>query len=63
MTEHRPTTLIGGRVHHVDYGEPPDGPSVVLVHGLGGSHLNWDLLAPTSPRTPGFSPSTCPGSG
>ena len=46
MTEHRPTTLIGGRVHHVDYGGPPDGPSVVLVHGLGGSHLNWDLLAP-----------------
>ncbi len=46
MTEHRPTTLIGGRVHHVDYGGPPNGPSVVLVHGLGGSHLNWDLLAP-----------------
>ena len=33
-------------MHHVDYGGPPDGPSVVLVHGLGGSHLNWDLLAP-----------------
>ena len=46
MTEHRPTTLTGGRVHHADYGGPPDGPSVVLVHGLGGSHLNWDLLAP-----------------
>ncbi|MCV2489954.1 alpha/beta hydrolase [Geodermatophilus sp. YIM 151500] len=24
----------------------PDRPTVVLVHGLGGSHLNWDLLAP-----------------
>jgi pimeloyl-ACP methyl ester carboxylesterase len=33
-------------VHHVDYGGNPDGPVVVLVHGLGGSHLNWDLLAP-----------------
>ena len=46
MTEHRPTTLTGVRVHHADYGGHPDGPSVVLVHGLGGSHLNWDLLAP-----------------
>jgi pimeloyl-ACP methyl ester carboxylesterase len=33
-------------VHHVDFGGGPDGPDVVLVHGLGGSHLNWDLLAP-----------------
>src|SRR4051794_7431208 len=35
-----------GPVHYVDYGGDPDGPTVVLVHGLGGSHLNWDLLAP-----------------
>lgn len=33
-------------VHHVDYGGTTDGPTIVLVHGLGGSHLNWDLLAP-----------------
>ncbi|MPQ99046.1 alpha/beta fold hydrolase [Modestobacter sp. I12A-02628] len=33
-------------MHMVDYGGRPDGPVVVLVHGLGGSHLNWDLLAP-----------------
>jgi pimeloyl-ACP methyl ester carboxylesterase len=30
----------------VDFGGNPAGPRVVLVHGLGGSHLNWCLLAP-----------------
>src|SRR3954452_357495 len=35
-----------GPVHYVDFGGNPDGPTFVLVHGLGGSHLNWDLLAP-----------------
>lgn len=34
---------LGGPVHHVDFGGPEDGPRVVLVHGLGGSHLNWAL--------------------
>ncbi|TFV89660.1 alpha/beta hydrolase [Blastococcus sp. CT_GayMR16] len=33
-------------MHYVDFGGPQDGPAIVLVHGLGGSHLNWDLLAP-----------------
>lgn len=39
-------------VHYVDYtsGSPEyladNAPTFVLVHGLGGSHLNWDLLAP-----------------
>jgi pimeloyl-ACP methyl ester carboxylesterase len=37
---------LGGPVHYVDFGGPESGPAVVLVHGLGGSHLNWDLLAP-----------------
>jgi pimeloyl-ACP methyl ester carboxylesterase len=37
---------LDGPVHYVDYGGPDDGPTIVLVHGLGGSHLNWDLLAP-----------------
>jgi pimeloyl-ACP methyl ester carboxylesterase len=37
---------LGGPVHYVDFGGADDGPDVVLVHGLGGSHLNWDLLAP-----------------
>jgi pimeloyl-ACP methyl ester carboxylesterase len=35
-------------VHWVDYGgrAAQNRPTLVLVHGLGGSHLNWDLLAP-----------------
>lgn len=37
---------LGGPVHHVDFGGPADGPRLVLVHGLGGSHLNWCLAAP-----------------
>lgn len=40
------TVDLGGAVHYVDFGGPDDGPTVVLVHGLGGSHLNWDLFAP-----------------
>jgi pimeloyl-ACP methyl ester carboxylesterase len=40
------TVDIDGPVHHVDFGGRADGPIVVLVHGLGGSHLNWDLFAP-----------------
>jgi pimeloyl-ACP methyl ester carboxylesterase len=40
------TVDLGGPVHYVDFGGPGDGPAVVLVHGLGGSHLNWDLFAP-----------------
>src|SRR5829696_1508442 len=40
------TVDLGGRVHYVDFGGPDDAPTVVLVHGLGGSHLNWDLFAP-----------------
>jgi pimeloyl-ACP methyl ester carboxylesterase len=33
-------------VHYVDFGGPADGPLVVCVHGLGGSHVNWMALAP-----------------
>jgi pimeloyl-ACP methyl ester carboxylesterase len=40
------TVDLDGPVHYVDFGGNPDGDTVVLVHGLGGSHLNWDLLAP-----------------
>jgi pimeloyl-ACP methyl ester carboxylesterase len=40
------TVELGGSVHYVDFGGPDDGPAVVLVHGLGGSHMNWDLFAP-----------------
>jgi pimeloyl-ACP methyl ester carboxylesterase len=37
---------LGGPGHYVDFAGNPEGPRVVLVHGLGGSHLNWCLLAP-----------------
>src|SRR5215218_9076933 len=40
------TVDLDGPVHYIDFGGPDDGRTVVLVHGLGGSHLNWDLLAP-----------------
>ena len=40
------TADLGGPVHYVDFGGPVDAPVMVLVHGLGGSHLNWDLFAP-----------------
>jgi pimeloyl-ACP methyl ester carboxylesterase len=40
------TVDLGGPVHYVDFGGPEGAPTVVLVHGLGGSHLNWDLFAP-----------------
>jgi pimeloyl-ACP methyl ester carboxylesterase len=40
------TVDLDGPVHYVDYGGPAHGPCLVLVHGLGGSHLNWCLLAP-----------------
>lgn len=40
-------TDLGGPVHWADFGGPDDdGPPVVMVHGLGGSHLNWVLVAP-----------------
>lgn len=35
---------LGGRVHYLDFGG--DGPDLVLVHGLGGSALNWLAVAP-----------------
>jgi pimeloyl-ACP methyl ester carboxylesterase len=38
------TADLDGPVHWVDFGGT--GPRIVLVHGLGGSHLNWCLLAP-----------------
>jgi pimeloyl-ACP methyl ester carboxylesterase len=38
-------------VHYVDYGGPDDGPLLLLVHGLGGSLLNWAAIAPTLAET------------
>lgn len=40
------TVDLGGPVHYVDFGGPPQAPPLVFVHGLGGSHLNWAMLAP-----------------
>ncbi len=40
------TVDLDGPVHYVDFGGPEDGPRVVLVPGLGGSHLHWDTFAP-----------------
>jgi pimeloyl-ACP methyl ester carboxylesterase len=37
---------LDGPVHYVDFGGPDDGPLVVCVHGLGGSHANWLAVAP-----------------
>jgi pimeloyl-ACP methyl ester carboxylesterase len=37
---------LGVPVHYVDHGGPAGGPVLVLVHGLGGSLVNWAALAP-----------------
>lgn len=38
-------TDLDGPVHWVDFGGASAAPPMVLVHGLGGSHLNWTLIA------------------
>jgi pimeloyl-ACP methyl ester carboxylesterase len=43
-------TDLDGPVHYLDFGGPADGPLMVLVHGLGGSALNWAAIAPTLAR-------------
>jgi pimeloyl-ACP methyl ester carboxylesterase len=42
---------LDGPVHYVDYGGPVGSPLVVLVHGLGGSHANWEPFAALLART------------
>jgi pimeloyl-ACP methyl ester carboxylesterase len=42
---------LDGPVHYVDFGGPDDGPLLVCVHGLGGSHANWAAVAPVLART------------
>ena len=39
-------TELGGLVHWVEFGARLEGPPIVFVHGLGGSHLNWCLVGP-----------------
>lgn len=36
---------LDGPVHFLDHEGPPEGPTFVLVHGLGGSHTNWLSVA------------------
>ncbi|MGH8871923.1 MAG: alpha/beta fold hydrolase [Acidimicrobiia bacterium] len=38
-----------GLVHEVDFGG--SGPNLVLIHGLGGSTLNWNAVAPSLAET------------
>ena len=38
---------VGGPVNFVEFDGPKDGPTLVCVHGLGGSHLNWMAIAPS----------------
>ena len=39
------TVDLGGTLHYVDFDGPAQAPAIVLVHGLGGSHVNWLPLA------------------
>jgi pimeloyl-ACP methyl ester carboxylesterase len=39
-------TDVEGPVHYLDMGGPADGPLLIGVHGLGGSHLNWSAVGP-----------------
>jgi pimeloyl-ACP methyl ester carboxylesterase len=45
---------VGGPVHYADFGGPEGDsgqvPRIVLVHGLGGSHLDWMLVGPALAR-------------
>ena len=44
MTSPSRTASIDGPVHYLDHGG--DGVPIVMVHGLGGSVINWHLVAP-----------------
>jgi pimeloyl-ACP methyl ester carboxylesterase len=41
---------LDGPVHYASWEGPSDGPTFVMVHGLGGSHLNWFSVAPALAR-------------
>lgn len=36
---------LGGQTHYAEFDGPQDAIPMVLVHGLGGSHMNWVLVA------------------
>ncbi len=48
--EERTSQFRGTRLQAL-VGGPPDGPPVVLLHGLGGSRSNWAFVAPELART------------
>ncbi|MFY9588857.1 MAG: alpha/beta fold hydrolase, partial [Actinomycetota bacterium] len=37
---------LDGPVHYAAWDGPSEGPTFVLVHGLGGSHANWMSVGP-----------------
>jgi pimeloyl-ACP methyl ester carboxylesterase len=37
---------VGCRVHYCEWPGPDDGPTFLCVHGLGGSLINWAMVAP-----------------
>jgi pimeloyl-ACP methyl ester carboxylesterase len=41
---------VDGPAHLLDMGGTDDGPLIVGLHGLGGSHLNWSAVGPTLSR-------------
>ena len=43
-------SYLDGPTHWVDFGGPAGGTPIVLIHGLGGSHLNWVQIAPALAR-------------
>src|SRR6185369_5850332 len=40
---------LGGPVHYADFGD--DGPPIVCIHGLSGSHVNWLAVGPALARS------------
>lgn len=53
--------LDTGMIHWKDYGG--SGQPIVLVHGLGGSHANWDAIGPRLARSSHVSALDLPGFG
>lgn len=45
MTDETITASDGARIH-VQVGGPTSGPPVVLIHGFGGSHRDWEQVLP-----------------
>lgn len=48
VMNHNGTSWLAGQpgTHVIDHGGPDDAPLVLLLHGFGGSALNWHLVAP-----------------